>query len=278
MRVVAAHHVADHLRALAVLGVGRQVLLPHRVEDAALHRLQAVADVGQRARGDDRERVVEIPRLRRLVQRDVVGRAGAAAAARQERRADGRVAAALSRPPSAVDVVEERLVGGFRRFAKCVGICTGQATGRGAWPRRAARPNRPDTLNPTLNPSDLLDEQHLPVRRQRPGLVRHDHLELRRRVSRSASIAGMTTSRKCFACFSADAAPSCVERLRELVGPPLELVDRAWSACRASSCPRPTCRPPPSPPPRSAPPASGTRRPPAGCSGSPSAPSAGPRC
>ena len=70
VRVVVAHHVADDLGALAVLGVGGQVLLPHRVEDAALHRLQAVAHVGQRARGDDRQRVVEIARLRGFVQRD----------------------------------------------------------------------------------------------------------------------------------------------------------------------------------------------------------------
>ena len=63
--MVVAHHVADDLRALAVLGVGGEVLLPHRVEDAALHRLQAVADVGQRARGDDRQRVVEVAGLRR---------------------------------------------------------------------------------------------------------------------------------------------------------------------------------------------------------------------
>ena len=50
VRVVAAHHVAHDLRALAVLGVGRQVLLPHRVQDAALDRLQAVTHVGQRPR------------------------------------------------------------------------------------------------------------------------------------------------------------------------------------------------------------------------------------
>ena len=80
VRVEAAHHVADDLRALAVLGVGGQVLLPHRVEDAALHRLQAVADVGQRARGDDRQRVVEIARLRRFVERDVLDAARSAAA------------------------------------------------------------------------------------------------------------------------------------------------------------------------------------------------------
>ena len=72
VRMVAAHHVADDLRALPVLGVGRQVLLPHRVEDAALHRLEAVADVRQRARRDDRQRVVEVPGLRRLVERNDV--------------------------------------------------------------------------------------------------------------------------------------------------------------------------------------------------------------
>ena len=74
VRVVAAHHVADDLGALAVLGVGGQVLLPHRVEDAALHRLEAVAHVGQRARGDDRQRVVQVAALRRFVQRNGVGR------------------------------------------------------------------------------------------------------------------------------------------------------------------------------------------------------------
>ena len=90
VRVVVAHHVADHLRALAVLGVGGQVLLPHRVEDAALHRLQAVAHIGQRARGDDRQRVIQIARLRRFVQRDV-GRAVAGAA--HDCRAEAEVAA-----------------------------------------------------------------------------------------------------------------------------------------------------------------------------------------
>ena len=69
VRVVAAHHVADHLGALAVLGVGGEVLLPHREQDAALHRLEAVAHVGQRARGDHRERVVQVAALRGVVQR-----------------------------------------------------------------------------------------------------------------------------------------------------------------------------------------------------------------
>ena len=76
VRMVAAHDVADDFRALAMLGVGGQVLLPHRVEDAALHRLEPVAHVGQRARRDDRERVVEIAGLRGFVQRDIRRPAG----------------------------------------------------------------------------------------------------------------------------------------------------------------------------------------------------------
>ena len=44
--MIAAHHVADDLRALAVLDVGGQILLPHREEDAALDGLQPVADIG----------------------------------------------------------------------------------------------------------------------------------------------------------------------------------------------------------------------------------------
>ncbi len=93
VRVVAAHHVADHLGALAMLGVGGQVLLPHREEDAALHRLQPVAHVGQGARRDDRERVIEIAALRGLVQRDAVSRA----AGWRRRRGRCRAAAGAAR-------------------------------------------------------------------------------------------------------------------------------------------------------------------------------------
>jgi hypothetical protein len=49
VRVVIAHDIADDLRALAMLGVSRQVLHPHRVEDAPLYRLEPVAHVRQRA-------------------------------------------------------------------------------------------------------------------------------------------------------------------------------------------------------------------------------------
>ncbi len=70
VRVVGAHHVADDLGALARLCVGREVLLPHREEDAALDRLEAVAHVGQGPRRDDRERVIEVALLGGLVQGD----------------------------------------------------------------------------------------------------------------------------------------------------------------------------------------------------------------
>ena len=45
-------------------------------------------------------------------------------------------------------------------------------------------------------------------------------------ASRSAAIAGTTASRKCLACFSADAAALVLERLLQLVGALLELVDQ----------------------------------------------------
>ncbi len=112
VRMEVAHHVADHLRALAVLGVGGQVLLPHRVEDAALHRLQAVTHIGQGAGGDHRQRVVQVPRLRRFVQRHrraITGRGRSAAGRRR-----GRGRRLIGRLDGRVVVVEER--GFFRTF------------------------------------------------------------------------------------------------------------------------------------------------------------------
>ena len=63
VRMVFAHHVADHARRLHVFLVGRVALLVHRVEDAPVHRLEAVAHVGQRARHDHAHRVIEIRAL-----------------------------------------------------------------------------------------------------------------------------------------------------------------------------------------------------------------------
>ena len=73
VRVVALHHLADDRRALDVAAVGRDVqVVPHRVQDPPLHRLEAVADVGQGARRDHAQRVVQVARPRRLGQRDVL--------------------------------------------------------------------------------------------------------------------------------------------------------------------------------------------------------------
>ena len=53
VRVELAHAVADDARRLQVRAVPGVVELVLRVQDAAVHRLEAVAHVGQRARDDD---------------------------------------------------------------------------------------------------------------------------------------------------------------------------------------------------------------------------------
>ena len=143
--MVAAHHVADDLGALAVLGVGSQVLLPHRVEDAALHRLQAVADVGQRARRDDRQRVVEVARLRRFVQRYSV----CAVAPPPEA---PPASPAVSSPPSRLSkrVVRRLIAFGHELRGKGVTGASEYACVKGVRKRGAAMVRRadPNTSNP----------------------------------------------------------------------------------------------------------------------------------
>ena len=63
VRVIFADHVADDARRLHVLLVGRVPLLVHRIEDAAVHRLEAVARVRERTRHDHAHRVIEIRAL-----------------------------------------------------------------------------------------------------------------------------------------------------------------------------------------------------------------------
>ena len=58
--MVDAHGLADDLGALGVFLVVLEAHLAHGVEHAAMHGLEAVAGVGQRAPDDDRHRVVEI--------------------------------------------------------------------------------------------------------------------------------------------------------------------------------------------------------------------------
>ena len=73
VRVVFPHHLADDRRALHEAAVGRHVqVVPHRVQDAALDRLEAVADVGQGPRRDHAQGVIEVARPGRLGQRDVL--------------------------------------------------------------------------------------------------------------------------------------------------------------------------------------------------------------
>ena len=71
--VVLAHHLTDDGGALAEARVWLEPEVGrHRVEDATLDRLEAVAHVGQRAARDDREGVGQVPLAGRLVERDRV--------------------------------------------------------------------------------------------------------------------------------------------------------------------------------------------------------------
>ena len=60
VRVVLAHHLADHAGALNVRPVPDGVRLLHREQDPAMHRLKAVAHVGERPADDHAHRVVEV--------------------------------------------------------------------------------------------------------------------------------------------------------------------------------------------------------------------------
>ena len=64
VRVVLAEHLADVARALGEAGRAR-----HRVQDAALHRLESVRDLRQRSRLDGRDRVAEVGVRRMLLDR-----------------------------------------------------------------------------------------------------------------------------------------------------------------------------------------------------------------
>ena len=70
MRVILAHGVAGDARRFVVGAVRRVVVLVHRIEDAAMHRLQPVAHVGKRARHDHAHGVIEIGALHLVDERD----------------------------------------------------------------------------------------------------------------------------------------------------------------------------------------------------------------
>ena len=59
VRVILAEHIAHHRRRFLVGPAGHEAQLVHRVENPAVHRLESVAHIGQRARHDDAHRVVD---------------------------------------------------------------------------------------------------------------------------------------------------------------------------------------------------------------------------
>ena len=69
VRVIVAHHLADDLGALGVGASRPEAQLVHRVEHAAMDRLQAVAHIWQRAPDDHRHRVVEVRGAHLLLER-----------------------------------------------------------------------------------------------------------------------------------------------------------------------------------------------------------------
>jgi multiple antibiotic resistance protein len=60
MRVILTHHVADDARRLAYLLVPVVAALMHGIENAAVHRLEAVAHIRQRPADDHAHGVIEI--------------------------------------------------------------------------------------------------------------------------------------------------------------------------------------------------------------------------
>ena len=71
MRMELADDVAHHARAFLVARFGIELELAHGVKKPAMHRLQPVAHVGQRARHDGRERIGEIALAQRLGEIDL---------------------------------------------------------------------------------------------------------------------------------------------------------------------------------------------------------------
>jgi len=65
VRVVLAHHVAGDAGALLERAAGVEPHQPHAPQDAAVDRLQPVAQVGQRARGDRRQGIDQVPLAQR---------------------------------------------------------------------------------------------------------------------------------------------------------------------------------------------------------------------
>ena len=70
VRMEIAHHVADDFRRLLEGRAWIEPQEPHAVENAAVHRFEPIARVGQRPVHDGRQRIGEVALLERLAQRD----------------------------------------------------------------------------------------------------------------------------------------------------------------------------------------------------------------
>jgi hypothetical protein len=73
-----ADDVADHARAFLECGAGIEPQLAHGVNEPPMHRLEAVARIGQRPVHDGGQRIGEVALLERIAQRDFLdtGRIG----------------------------------------------------------------------------------------------------------------------------------------------------------------------------------------------------------
>ena len=68
VRVIFTHRITDDTGAFTMRLIRTVVQLDHGVQNAALNRLESVADVRQRARSDNAHRVIDIRALHRLLQ------------------------------------------------------------------------------------------------------------------------------------------------------------------------------------------------------------------
>ncbi len=76
MRMELADHISDYPRAFLVPGGRVEAELVHRVHDAAMHRLEAIAHIGQGARHDRRQRIGQIALAERIGEVDITDLAG----------------------------------------------------------------------------------------------------------------------------------------------------------------------------------------------------------
>ena len=67
MRVVGTHDLAHDLRALAEGALGAVATVVHAVHNAAVHRLEAIAHIGECTPHDHAHRVIEVALLHLLV-------------------------------------------------------------------------------------------------------------------------------------------------------------------------------------------------------------------